>query len=155
MDLIPAELALLPPNNAHLHFNDVKHYVNYCVNNVNYDVNNVKSCVNVSGKRVFCSVVVVVIVQVCVCVDRGGKSPHFYSLSESNAQRSLQSCFPFLLPLPESIPVSVVRALLDSQMLSRSKSTSASVMVFVFARKMPLLMIVVTAYFGHRCCFCL
>jgi hypothetical protein len=119
-------------------------------------IHNVKSCVNVSGKRVFWSVVVVVvIVQVCVCVDRGGKSPHFYSLSESNAQRSLQSCFPFPLPLPESIPVSVVRALLDSQMLSRSRSTSASVvMVFVFARKMPLLMIVVTAYFGHRCCWC-
>lgn len=77
MDLIPAELALLPPlNNAHFHFNDVKHYVNYCVNNVNYDVNNVKSCVNVSGKRVFCSVVVVVIVQVCVCViEVGSHSP--------------------------------------------------------------------------------
>jgi len=87
-------------------FNDVKY-------NVNCDVNCVMSCVSLSDVRStsrvsVCSVPSFIIVQVGVIEVgspfRGSSScqghAHFCSLSESNAQRSLQSCNPSPIQIP-------------------------------------------------------
>lgn len=81
-------------------FNDVKY-------NVNCDVNCVMSCVSLSDVRStsqvsVCSVPSFIIVQVCL-IEVGSLCQghaHFCSLSESNAQRSLQSCNPSPIQIP-------------------------------------------------------
>ena len=85
-------LVRLPPTNAYFHLNGVNSSVNYCVNYV-------KSCVSLSTSQVsVCTVPSLSsssksVLEVGSHLSQVPNSSTF-CLSESNAQRSLQSCFP-------------------------------------------------------------